>query len=141
MRVLALIKQCFRIGYHPIKWKIAKGILLRKPNKLDYTIGKNYRIICLLNCISKIVEKVAAEIIAKRYKWLTLLHNGQFGSCRLREAIDAVTKLIAIVKQAWKNKKIAEALFLNIKEAFPNIIRQQLIKRLIELKISGDIIR
>ena len=87
------------------------------------------------------MEKVAAEIIAKRCERLKLLHNGQFGSRRLRGAIDAVTKLIATVEQAWKNKKIAGALFLDIKGAFPNVIRQQLVKRLIELKIPGDIIR
>jgi hypothetical protein len=59
-----------------VKWKIVKGILLRKPNKLDYIIGKNYRIICLLNYIGKVVEKVAAEIIAKLYERLELLYNG-----------------------------------------------------------------
>jgi hypothetical protein len=55
---------------------MVKGVLLRKPNKLDYIIGKNYRIICLFNCIDKIVEKVAAEIIAKLYERLELLYNG-----------------------------------------------------------------
>ena len=87
------------------------------------------------------MEKVTAEVIAKQCERLKLLHNGQFGSRKLRGAIDAVTKLIATVEQAWKNKKIAGALFLDIKGAFPNVIRQQLVKRLIELKIPGDIIR
>jgi hypothetical protein len=95
----------------------------------------------LLNYIDKIVEKVAAEIIAKLCERLELLYNGQFGSRKLRRAIDTVTKLITTVEQAWKRKKIAGALFLNIKGAFPNVIRQQLVKRLIELKIPGDIIR
>jgi hypothetical protein len=95
----------------------------------------------LLNCIGKVIEKVAAEIIAKLCERLELLHNGQFGSRTLRGAIDTITKLIATVEQAWKNKKITGALFLDIKGAFPNVIRQQLIKRLIKLKIPGDIIR
>jgi hypothetical protein len=54
----------------------------------------------LLNYIGKVVEKVAAEIIAKLYERLELLHNGQFESRKLRGAIDAVTKLIATVEQA-----------------------------------------
>ena len=70
------------------------------------------------------MKKIAAEIIAKLYKWLKLLHNGQFRSRKLRKAIDAITKLIAIVEQIWKNKKIAKTLFLNIKKVFSNIIRQ-----------------
>jgi hypothetical protein len=43
---------------------------------------------------------VAAKIIAKLCERLELLHDGQFGSRKLREAIDAVTKLIATIKQA-----------------------------------------
>jgi hypothetical protein len=49
--------------------------------------------------------------------------------------------LIATVEHAWKHKKIAGALFLDVKGAYPNVIRQQLIKRLVELGIPGDIIR
>ena len=48
--------------------------------------------------MGKIVEKVAAEILAKLCERRELLHNGQFGSRRLRGAIDAVTKLIATVE-------------------------------------------
>ena len=45
-------------------WKVAKGILLRKPNKPDYTAVKVYRVINLLNCLGKVVEKIAADAIA-----------------------------------------------------------------------------
>jgi endonuclease/exonuclease/phosphatase family metal-dependent hydrolase len=37
-RVVALVRQCFRLGLHPQAWKTAKGILLRKPNKPDYSM-------------------------------------------------------------------------------------------------------
>jgi hypothetical protein len=37
-------------------WKVAKGVVLRKANKSDYNNPKAYRIICLLNCMGKIVE-------------------------------------------------------------------------------------
>jgi hypothetical protein len=52
----------------------------------------------LLNYIGKVVEKVAVEIIAKLCERLKLLYNGQFGSRKLRGAIDAVIKLIVIVE-------------------------------------------
>ena len=42
--------------------------MLRKPNKPDYIIAKYYRIIYLLNCLSKIVEKITAKILSKIYK-------------------------------------------------------------------------
>jgi hypothetical protein len=75
-----------------------KGILLRKPNKLDYIINKNYRIICLLNCIGKVVEKVVIEIITKLCERLELLYNGQFESRKLRGAINTIIKFIATIE-------------------------------------------
>ena len=140
-RIIALIRHCFRLGYQPNRWKIAKGIIIRKPNKSNYILAKHYRTISLLNCLGKVVEKVAAEILSKRCERLELLHNGQFGSRKSRGAIDAIAKLIATVEHAWKHKKIAGALFLDVKGAYPNVIRQQLIKRLVELGIPGDLIR
>lgn len=49
VRIISLIRQCLRQGYHPYAWRTAKGVL-RKPNKIDYTQVKSYRVISLLNC-------------------------------------------------------------------------------------------
>jgi hypothetical protein len=140
-RVIALVQQCFRLGYHPERWKTARGILLRKNNKPDYTLAKAYRIISLLNCLGKVVEKVAAIIISKHCEVLECLHEGQFGSRKQRGAVDAVAMMIATVEEAWKQKKLAGALFLDVKGAFPYIARKQLVKRMLKLGIPGDITR
>jgi hypothetical protein len=34
-RIVALARQCFRLGIHPQAWKTAKGVLLRKLDKPD----------------------------------------------------------------------------------------------------------
>jgi retron-type reverse transcriptase len=49
--------------------------------------------------------------------------------------------IIVTVEKAWKQKKLAGALFLDVKGAFDYIARKQLLKRMIELKIPGDITR
>jgi hypothetical protein len=95
----------------------------------------------LLNCLKKIIEKVAITIISKYCETLKCLHEGQFDSRKQRSAVDAVTIIIATVEEAWKQKKLAETLFLNIKEAFDYIIKKQLLKRIIELRIPRDITR
>ncbi len=95
----------------------------------------------MLNCLGKVVEKIAAEIVSKQCERLELLHNGQFGSRKYRSSIDAVAKLIATVEHAWKHKKIAGTLFLDIKGAYPNICRKRLIQRMVDLGIPGDIVR
>jgi Reverse transcriptase (RNA-dependent DNA polymerase) len=99
-RISALILQCFNQGVHPKAWKKAKGILLRKPNKSDYSIAKSYRVISLLNCLGKVAEKVAATAIANFCETNELLHEGQFGCRKQRSAIDAVAKLIYTTEKA-----------------------------------------
>jgi hypothetical protein len=64
-RIIALARQCFRLGIHPRAWKTSKGILLRKARKADYSLVQSYRVISLLNCLGKVVEKIAAEAIAQ----------------------------------------------------------------------------
>jgi hypothetical protein len=49
--------------------------------------------------------------------------------------------MIATVEEAWKQKKLAEALFLDVKETFDYIAKKQLLKRIIELRILSDLIR
>ena len=57
LRIDALARKCFRLGLHPQVWKVAKGILLRKPNKPYYKAVEAYRVISLLNCLGKAVEE------------------------------------------------------------------------------------
>jgi hypothetical protein len=63
-RVVPLVQGCIRMGYHSCTWKIAKGILLRKQGKPTYTAANAYRVISLLSCFGKVVEKVVATWIA-----------------------------------------------------------------------------
>lgn len=42
----------------------ARGVAIPKPGKDDYGLAKSYRIISLLSCLGKIVEKVAAMMVS-----------------------------------------------------------------------------
>jgi len=64
-RIINVVKASFRLGIHPRVWKEVKGVVMPKPNKPDYGVTKAYRGITLLNCLGKVVEKVAANAIAE----------------------------------------------------------------------------
>ena len=49
--------------------------------------------------------------------------------------------MIANIEQAWGQKKLAGALFLDVKGAYDYVARKQLLKRMFELDIPSDIIR
>jgi len=56
-------------------------VVIPKPNKPDYGVAKAYRVITLLHCLEKVVEKVAANVIADKWEHKQLVHERQF-ECR-----------------------------------------------------------
>ena len=72
-------KTLFRDGVHPNCWKESIGIILSKPNKPDYTIPKAYRVILLLNCLGKVLEKLFASRLAYLANTGNLLNSMQLG--------------------------------------------------------------
>lgn len=68
------------------------------------------------------------------------LHQRQMGARKKRFAIDAVASLIHEVEQQLSKKKLAAALFMDVKGAFDHVSKIQLIARMLELGVDGDII-
>ncbi|KAF9441853.1 hypothetical protein P691DRAFT_682726 [Macrolepiota fuliginosa MF-IS2] len=59
-KLMMLIRRCLSKGYHPVQWRKAVAVALHKPNKPDYTQPRAYRLIMLLECMGKLLEKVVA---------------------------------------------------------------------------------
>ncbi len=134
---LNLIENNYRLKI----WREDTRIILKKSNKLNYSISKTYRIITLLNCLNKVVEKIiamqlsyTAEINDK------LLNFDQMKDRKQRSAINAVLNLVHDVQmmKSWENTLIC--LLLNVKDIFDHVALKQLIKILIKLKISVNLI-
>ena len=140
-RVVALVQGCIRTGYHPCTWKTAKGILLRKQGKPTYSVAKAYRVISLLNCLGKVVERAVATWIASYCETNHIFHRGQFGCRRGRGTSDAVAQLVGKVENAWSQKRVALALLLDVKGAFDRVNKQKLISRMIHVGIAGNVVR
>lgn len=113
-----MYKDALGTGYHPCTWKTAKGILLQKYDKPTYTTVKAYRVISLLSCLGKVVERAVSTWIASYCKSNEIFHRGQFSCCRGRGTSDAVAQLVSKVEGAWCKKQTALALPLAIKGAF-----------------------
>jgi hypothetical protein len=66
-------------GYHPKYFKEATGVILKKPQSTksfykNYALSKAYRVILLLNCLAKIMEKIIIRRLAVMAEFKTLLH-------------------------------------------------------------------
>ncbi|KAI0999672.1 hypothetical protein K3495_g8523 [Podosphaera aphanis] len=124
-RIVRLIRQCVRSGHHPHSWRTAKGILLRKPNKVDYRQVKSCRITSLLNSLGKVTEKVVAELIAESCELRGTLHQGQMGYRKQRSCIDAVARVMSRVEEVWSRGNIAALLLMDVKGAFDHVIKKK----------------
>jgi hypothetical protein len=66
-------------GYYLKCFKKATGVILKKPQaaKLpyrNYALLKAYRVISLLNCLAKVMEKIVARRLAVMAEFKTLLY-------------------------------------------------------------------
>jgi hypothetical protein len=140
-QIVQLISACIRLGHHPELWKTAIGIVIPKAGKPDSSKVRAYRVICLLDVISKLVERTAGHLIADHLERKKGLHEGQYGCRKRRSCIDAVAVLMNRTQQAWGEKKIAGALLMDVKSAFNNVSKTHLGKRMEVLELEPDLIR
>lgn len=62
------------------------------------------------------------------------------GAQKEQSALDAVAILVHTVQENWSKKKLAEALFIDLKGAFDQVSKSQLLTRMINLGIDPDLI-
>ena len=62
------------------------------------------------------------------------------GGRKERSAIDVVAMLVHGVQEKWQQKKLAAALFMDVKRAFDHVSKGQLLRQMVELGIDGDIV-
>lgn len=59
---------------------MTKGVMQWQSNNIDYTVVTSYRVISFLNYLSKVREKMAANILADWYKVYDILHEREMES-------------------------------------------------------------
>jgi len=52
---------CINLGHWLLHFKMSTSIIIPKPNKISYDIPKTFRLIVLLNTLSKLIKKVIGE--------------------------------------------------------------------------------
>ena len=108
-------------GYQPKSLKKAEGIVLDKPGKADSDTPASYRLIVLLETLSKIEERLVANHLSAQARELGLIHSNKCGSVAGVSAFNAVTSLNHEAVTAQKRRLKASTLFLDIKGGFDNV--------------------
>ena len=89
----------------------------------------------LLNCLTKIFEKIITTRLSYFVEHSNLLHNEQIRDRKNRSTIDALLCLLLNIQIAKNSKNIFSYLFFDVKDAFNLVLTDRLTLILENLKI------
>ena len=127
-------------GYHPLAMKKANGIVLDKPGKRDYHTPASFRIIVLLEPVSKILERLSALRLAAAFCSLVLQHPNHCGSLAGLGCFDAVATLTNEVRLLHAASFNVSTLFLDVTAGFDIICAHQLASILAKGGVSNYLV-
>jgi len=116
-----LLGPLLKFGYHPVWMKKANGIVLDKPGKPSYDSPASFRVIVLLQTVSKILERGVASCLSLTARTLKLVHSNQCGSLPALSSSDAAISLVDTDRTLQRPGLTVSTLFLDIKGGFDNI--------------------
>ena len=125
--LLTLAQACIDTGYFPSTFKKTLTVVLRKPNKPDYTKPNAYRPIALECTIGKILESIITELLSYLIETHDLLPANHFGGRPQRTTEDAMMILTENVYRSWKQREIFSVIFMDVAGAFNNVHHNRLI--------------
>ena len=137
--ILTLAQLSMLLGHFPQPFKETTTLVLRKPNKPNYTKPNAYRPIALESTIGKVLESIMAEHISYLCETFNLLPKHHFGGRPGRTTEDAMLILSESIHQAWKEGNVFSAVLMDVSGAFNNVHHARLIHNMRKRKIPPEI--
>ena len=107
--------------YHP-HWLELFTLVLRKIEKTDYNVAKVYHPIGLIDALPKGFSALCAKQISFPAEKHSMLPQSQFRGRPGHNITDTMLLVMHHIKDTWRSKKVAAALFLNVQGVFPNMV-------------------
>jgi len=112
-------------GRIPKAWEYSKVVMIPKPGN-DHSKTKGWPPINLINCISKLGEKVVAD----RLQESGLLHRHQFGSVKGRSATEVALRVVTRAQRCMAAEGAVGWNFWDMKGGFQNVREEDVIREL-----------
>ncbi|CAB4044229.1 Hypothetical predicted protein, partial [Paramuricea clavata] len=122
-------------GIYPAQWKNAKIIPVYKSGSVSEL--DNYHPISILPAISKIVERLVHDQLAKFLEDSSLFSPTQFGFRSKYSTGLAVTYFTDTIRKKIDRRKLTGAVFIEFRKAFDTLNHAVLIKKMEMLGIRG----
>lgn len=137
---LPLFNAAVKLCTHYEPWKESITVILRKPGKPDYSAPKAYHPIALLNTTANLLSAIMADRTSYILETHELLPATHFGGRPGRTTEDSLHLLESTVRNAWRQGKVASALFLDIEGAFPNTVTNRLLRNMKCRRLPPEIV-
>jgi len=121
-------------------WRESVTVILHKPGHPDYLVPKAYRPIALMNMTAKLLSALVtnwASYILETHGLLPPAHFGGRPGCSTE---DSLLLLETTIKHAWRQRKVASVLFLDIEGAFLNTVTDQLLHNMCKQHLPPEIV-
>lgn len=128
--VRSLFQACLRTGHHPRPFRTAEVVMLRKPNKKDLSNPCSWRLIALLSCLGKGLERLVARRIANTILLYKVVSPQQAGALPTRAASDLLACLTHDIEHSLETGGTASILTLDLKGAFDATLQKRLMLRM-----------
>jgi hypothetical protein len=131
-----LFDAILRTQYFPPIWKHARDISILKPGKYP-ALPYSYRPISLLDKIGKVFEKILLSRILSEVRERGLLRDEQFGFRPKYRTSLQLARLVERVSRNFGEKRLTDAVFLDVAKAFDTVCVDGLAYKLTAFKFPS----
>jgi len=112
--------------------------MMQKLDKKDYFNAKIYKLIVLLNTLSKVLKFIIFEHLQNVIKACDLILNTQMRVCKHRSIDMTLQLIIENIHTVWSDmrRRVISLLSLNKKSAFDNVMHSRLLHDMKKRKVS-----
>ena len=126
-----VVEKSLGLGYVPRQFREGIGVVMRKPNKEDYSLPSSYRVINLLDVWGKCLERV---VVGRLNEWEKEgLGEEQWGGRKGRSSLEAIASLM----MEWeRGGGLGWLLCMDVKGGYENVGVRKMDRRLEELGVD-----
>jgi hypothetical protein len=136
-----ILNACLLLSFFPCNWKLSKVIVIRKPNKPEYSTLNSFRPISLVSNLAKLLEKVILGHLIWYSRSLNWISDFQHGFREGRSTDSAAHSLTFFIESAFVERKVCAAAFLDIKSAFDSAWHPAIIASLAKRSCPGSLLK